>query len=162
MFPKEAFNVRADYIGNSTNNILYDWSGGTTTVLYESFNTGSTNLNANISIECGSVVLLRVANFQTVPSIERFKQAKCLDDITVDISGTTASPTTTVSMVLLPYDIAQASTTAVSISNASTSPIYVQDSGNISFALAILITIVFIAVVAMIFNSITSKKPWLR
>lgn len=44
---------------------------------------------------------------------------------------------------------------------ASSSPVYVQDSGKVLFALAILIVIGFLMVIGFMFNSLTSKKPWL-
>jgi len=45
--------------------------------------------------------------------------------------------------------------------STSTSPIYTQDSGNLSFALAIIIVILFLMVVAMLFNKIFKRKLWL-
>lgn len=44
--------------------------------------------------------------------------------------------------------------------NASNTPVYIQDSGNISFALAILIFLVSLMFVGFLFNSIKTKKPW--
>lgn len=43
-------------------------------------------------------------------------------------------------------------------SNSSSSPFYVQDSGIVSFGLGLIITILFLMVIGMIFNSMTNKK----
>lgn len=40
------------------------------------------------------------------------------------------------------------------------SPLITQDAGNISFALAILIVLMFLMVVGFMYNNLTKKKPW--
>jgi len=45
--------------------------------------------------------------------------------------------------------------------HATSTPVYVQDAGNVSFALSILIGLVFIMVAGFMYNNMTSKKPWL-
>jgi len=47
------------------------------------------------------------------------------------------------------------------LGTASSSPIYVQDSGNISIGLGIITTILFLMVVGFMYNNMTRKKPWL-
>jgi len=43
---------------------------------------------------------------------------------------------------------------------STSSVLYVQDSGNVSLGLSIIIVMMSIALVAYFFNSIKSKKPW--
>jgi len=107
IFPDNALNARADYNGNVTGQVLFaSTTAPDYTVLYESFNTASATTNANLQFSCGSTILLRVNNFANVSHIERFKFAKCSDDLLVSIAGTTANPTTTVSVVLVPENMA--------------------------------------------------------
>jgi len=49
-----------------------------------------------------------------------------------------------------------------SCGSSTSTPCYSQDSGNLTFALAILIVISFLMVTGFAYNSITSKKPWSR
>lgn len=44
--------------------------------------------------------------------------------------------------------------------NATSSPVYIQDSGNISIGLAIIIVMLSLMVVGFMYNNITRKKPW--
>lgn len=44
--------------------------------------------------------------------------------------------------------------------STSTSPLYVQDAGNLSFLLTILISLMFLMVVGFVYNNMTNKKPW--
>lgn len=51
--------------------------------------------------------------------------------------------------------------TNTSISSISSStPIFVQDAGNVSFLLTILISLMFLMVVGFVYNNMTDKKPW--
>jgi hypothetical protein len=43
---------------------------------------------------------------------------------------------------------------------ASTTPLYIQDSGNISFGFAIVIFTMFLMVVAMVYNNFKAKRSW--
>lgn len=43
---------------------------------------------------------------------------------------------------------------------SSSSPIYIQDSGNISFGLSVIIVLVMVAFTAYIYNAFNKKKPW--
>lgn len=44
--------------------------------------------------------------------------------------------------------------------STSTSPLFVQDAGNLSFLLTILISLMFLMVVGFVYNNMTNKKPW--
>jgi len=46
------------------------------------------------------------------------------------------------------------------VTSTSTSPLYVQDAGNLSFLLTILISLMFLMVVGFVYNNMTNKKPW--
>lgn len=103
MFPRDALNVRMDVTGNGTTTLLSN--SQPLTVLYESFNTSASNNGASLKIACyPNILLLRVNDFSHVPQIERFKAAKCTTDITINVSGTTGSPDTTVSLIYVPRD----------------------------------------------------------
>lgn len=52
-----------------------------------------------------------------------------------------------------------ATTTAV-IANSSSTPLYVQDAGNVLFLLTILLCLMFLMVVGFVYNNMTNKKPW--
>lgn len=43
---------------------------------------------------------------------------------------------------------------------SSSSPLYIQDSGNISFGLSVIIVLVMVAFTAYIYNAFNKKKPW--
>lgn len=51
-------------------------------------------------------------------------------------------------------------TFTATVVSTSTSPLYVQDAGNLSFLLAILISLMFLMVVGFVYNNMTNKKPW--
>lgn len=44
--------------------------------------------------------------------------------------------------------------------STSTNPLFVQDAGNLSFLLTILISLMFLMVVGFVYNNMTNKKPW--
>lgn len=46
------------------------------------------------------------------------------------------------------------------IGYSSSSPIYIQDSGNLSFGLSVIITLMTFVFIAFIYNSFTKKKKW--
>jgi hypothetical protein len=141
MFPPDTLNVRTDFVGNGTMTLLPVPSGSTYTVLYESFNTNSGDNSAFLSFQCGSTILLRVNSFAKVPSIERFKHAKCTSDITLTVASTTGNPTVTAQMLYTGRDVASSSYAT------STPPalLYTFDSGEvmISFLLLCIFTLLF-------------------
>jgi len=47
-----------------------------------------------------------------------------------------------------------------SFGTATSSPFYIQDSGNLSFGLTILIVGMFLMVAGFMYNNLTRKKPW--
>jgi len=103
MFPTDALNVRTDATGNGTTTLIASLSSDST-VLYESFNTDSTNSNAILTISCYPTILLKVNSFSQVPEIELFKEAKCSagSSLAFNVSGVNGSPTVTVSLVYVP------------------------------------------------------------
>lgn len=59
------------------------------------------------------------------------------------------------------YEVTYVTSTSTSlIGSASSSPLYTQDSGNLSLGLALIITIISLAFVGFLFNNMTKKKPW--
>jgi len=48
----------------------------------------------------------------------------------------------------------------VSVLSATSSPVYTQDSGNISLGLAIIIALGFLMVAGFIYNNQKAKRPW--
>lgn len=51
-------------------------------------------------------------------------------------------------------------TFTATVVSTSTSPLFVQDAGNLSFLLTILISLMFLMVVGFVYNNMTNKKPW--
>lgn len=104
MFPDDTINVHADQAGNGSTTLAS--LDGTSTVLYESFNTGFSTKGATLLITCNSTVLLNINDFSLTPHAERFKFAKCSPSstITFAVNGATGNGTTTVSLLYIPRD----------------------------------------------------------
>lgn len=111
LFPYDALNARTDISGNASSTLFTIPPTETYTILYESFNTSSQTANASLFLSCGDLISLRVNSFASVPSVERFKLAKCTATSTplnfdAGVHSTTGSPISTISVIYAPYDTA--------------------------------------------------------
>lgn len=141
MFPNDSINNRIDYSGSGTTTLIVVPPGDTYTVLYESFNTSSKSPGASLKIDCGATRLLNVNDFANVDSLERFKFGKCTDNVIITVSGTTGSPTTTVSMIYVPRDMAATTTMSETTFPIGPSDIFNYLGHNIEYAVIIGVSI---------------------
>jgi len=150
MFPKESINVRGDITGNGTSTIVSVPNGSTYTILYESYNTSSTDASSQFSITCLPIYALHVNSLKNNPQIERFKYTKCTTDIAINVSNTTGSPETTYSVIYAPYDMALSSTTPYSIPT-TTVPASTQDIFTTNIILIVIATILMLDFIRRLF-----------
>lgn len=139
IFPDSALNVRTDLTGNDSWTAFTPASGSIYTILYESMNTGSSDVNGQLVMSCDGVTSLRVNSFKNVPSIERFKMAKCSNSLIATVSNTSGSPITTLSLIYVPFDIASQSLYSSGSYSVSSS----MTMGDLGILLALFVLIMF-------------------
>lgn len=139
IFPSNALNVRTDLTGNASWTAFTPASGSIYTVLYESMNTDSIQQNGTLELKCDGVTSLKVNSFKNVPSIERFKMAKCSNSLIAQTINANSSDQTTVSLIYVPYDIASESiysSGSLSVTNSMT-------GGDILIVVSLFVLIMF-------------------
>lgn len=133
-------------------------AGETLTLLGSDMNNGGGNVIGNEThIFCGTTIV--IDNMAVSATGQMFHAIKCSQNIYADIGKYTHIRLSYVSrnIATTPDPLGDLTATVVS---TSTSPLYVQDAGNLSFLLTILISLMFLMVVGFVYNNMTNKKPW--
>lgn len=160
------FPVYAQTLPSDTKTIQIEVQGTANTVLVNT-TTAKTilgvaiqqqNIASDTDLRCGTTVLARnyATNFSYVPI-----NYICFSTINIQKTGNDKAS------VVVNYVERDTSTTldplsdlTATVVSTSTSPLFVQDAGNLSFLLTILISLMFLMVVGFVYNNMTNKKPW--